>query len=341
MSRFGSQEKNRDIMKHMTKIVIFSLCAALTMSACNKNVITPDEDNQRVPLSFTALSQIPTKATTPLTTDFGVWGIARKADHQDYILWPGNTLNQVTGSGSNYTPAADAYWLVGYKYNFIAVAPYTDGVSGLEMRTSQVSSEDALTFTFDQGAKYTSSDYDFDLLGAVAENEEYTKSDPSTQTLTFWHLFAKIIINVNFVNADGTAAGADTYNVSEIRLCNVGSKADYTIYGVGDDINVSCSTPTETKNLTFSNSATNNVLHLIPQDITDFELYIDFVRDGVAFDDFKAALSFGGKNPSVYNYNEVYNWNITIGPKNAISFQVEVAPWGEVDVNDDAPIEII
>lgn len=329
-------------MKHMTKIVILSLCAALALSSCNKNRITPDEDNQRVPLSFTALSQIPTKATTPLTTDFGVWGIARKADHHDYTLWLGNTLTQVTGSGSNFTPVTDAYWLVGFKYNFIAVAPYTDGISGVEMAHSQVSYEDALTFTFDQGAKYTAFDYDFDLLGAVAENAEYTKNQSSTQTLTFWHLFAKIMINVKFVNADGTAADAASYNVSEIRLCNVGSKADYTIYGVGDELNVACSTPAETKDVTFSNSATGNVVHIIPQDVTDFELYIDFVRDGIAFDDFKAALSFGGNNPSEYDFNEVYNWNITIGPKNAISFKVEVAEWGKENVNDpDDPIEII
>ena len=332
-------------MEKVTRIVILSLCAALILGSCTKKHHQPEEP-LRAPLEFTAVSQNSalksgaTKATTPLSevySDFGAWGIARQEGNATpYILWESNAMSQVVKSTDNtYVPVADAYWLTGFAYNFIAVAPYTGGVSGLDVAHSvdTQTGKDAITFTFDQGAKYTAGDFDFDLMGAVASTAAIT-TKPTTQPLTFWHLFSQININVSFVDANGTAVSTGT--VSQMRLCNVKSKADYTLtFGVANNLSVACGRHTDDKTISLSGSSAT--VHILPQSITGFELYLDFTLDGAAFNDFKVNLNTTG-HPTTYNWNEVYNWNIIIGPKADISFSFTVIPWYGVPVGDEIPI---
>ena len=314
-------------MEKVTRIVILSLCAALILGSCTKKHHQPEE-SLKAPLEFTAVSQNSalksgaTKATTPLSAfhgDFGAWGIARQEGNATpYILWESNAMSQVVKSTDNtYVPVADAYWLTGFAYNFIAVAPYTGGVSGLDVSHSvdTQTGKDAITFTFDQGAKYTADDFDFDLMGAVASTAAIT-TKPTTQNLTFWHLFSQININVSFVDANGTAVSTGT--VSQMRLCNVKSKADYTLtFGGANNLSVACGRHTDDKTISLSGSSAT--VHILPQSITGFELYLDFTLDGAAFNDFKVNLNATG-HPTTYNWNEAYNWNIIIGPKADISF---------------------
>ena len=332
-------------MEKVTRIVILSLCAALTLGSCTKKHHQPAEP-LKAPLDFTAVSQNSalksgaTKATTPLSAfhgDFGAWGIARQEGNATpYILWESNAMSQVVKSTDNtYVPVADAYWLTGFAYNFIAVAPYTDGISGLAVTpsTDAQTSKDAITFTFDQGAKYTAGDFDFDLMGAVASTAAIT-TKPLTQPLTFWHLFSQININVSFVDANGTAVSTGT--VSQMRLCNVKSKADYTLtFGGANNLSVACGSHTDNKTISLSGSSAT--VHILPQSITGFELYLDFTLDGAAFNDFKVNLNTTG-HPTRYNWNEVYNWNIIIGPKADISFSFTVLPWVGDPVGDEIPI---
>ena len=332
-------------MNNVTRLVISSLCAALTLGSCTKKHHQPEEP-LRAPLEFTAVSQNSalksgaTKATTPLSevySDFGAWGIARQEGNATpYILWESNAMSQVVKSTDNtYVPVADAYWLTGFAYNFIAVAPYTGGVSGLDVAHSvdTQTGKDAITFTFDQGAKYTAGDFDFDLMGAVASTAAIT-TKPTTQPLTFWHLFSQININVSFVDANGTAVSTGT--VSQMRLCNVKSKADYTLtFGGANNLSVACGRHTDDKTISLSGSS--ETVHILPQSITGFELYLDFTLDGAAFNDFKVNLNTTG-HPTTYNWNEVYNWNIIIGPKADISFSFTVLPWVGDPVGDEIPI---
>ena len=332
-------------MNNVTRLVISSLCAALTLGSCTKKHHQPEEP-LRAPLEFTAVSQNSalksgaTKATTPLSevySDFGAWGIARQEGNATpYILWESNAMSQVVKSTDNtYVPVADAYWLTGFAYNFIAVAPYTGGVSGLDVAHSvdTQTGKDAITFTFDQGAKYTAGDFDFDLMGAAAATDAIT-TKPTTQNLTFWHLFSQININVSFVDANGTAVSTGT--VSQMRLCNVKSKADYTLtFGGANNLSVACGSHTDDKTISLSGSSAT--VHILPQSITGFELYLDFTLDGAAFNDFKVNLNTT-EHPTRYNWNEVYNWNIIIGPKADISFSFTVLPWVGDPVGDEIPI---
>ena len=332
-------------MEKVTRIVILSLCAALILGSCTKKHHQPAEP-LKAPLEFTAVSQNSalksgaTKATTPLSAfhgHFGAWGIARQEGNATpYILWESNAMSQVVKSTDNtYVPVADAYWLTGFAYNFIAVAPYTDGISGLVVTpsTDAQTGKDAITFNFDQGAKYTAGDFDFDLMGAAAATDAIT-TKPTTQPLTFWHLFSQININVSFVDANGTAVSTGT--VSQMRLCNVKSKADYTLtFGGANNLSVACGSHTDDKTISLSGSSAT--VHILPQSITGFELYLDFTLDGAAFNDFKVNLNTTG-HPTTYNWNEAYNWNIIIGPKADISFSFTVLPWVGDPVGDEIPI---
>ena len=330
-------------MNNVTRLVILSLCAALILGSCTKKHHQPEEP-LKAPLDFTAVSQdsgmkavLEANSLANHHPDFGAWGIARQEGNATpYILWESNAMSQVVKSTDNtYVPVADAYWLTGFAYNFIAVAPYTGGVSGVAVAHSvdTQTSKDAITFTFDQGAKYTAGDYDFDLMGAAAATDAIT-TKPTTQDLTFWHLLSKININVSFVDANGTAVSTGT--VSQMRLCNVKSKADYTLtFGGANNLSVACGSHTDDKTISLSGSSAT--VHILPQSITGFELYLDFTLDGAAFNDFKVNLNTT-EHPTTYNWNEVYNWNIIIGPKADISFSFTVLPWVGDPVGEEIPI---
>ena len=338
-------------MEKVTRIVILSLCAALILGSCTKKHHQPAEP-LKAPLEFTAVSQdsgmkavLEANSLANYHLDFGAWGIARQEGNSTpYVLWSSDSMSEVyaepdANAAGEYTgtfiPREPAYWLTGFAYNFIAVAPYTGGVSGLDVAHSvdTQTGKDAITFTFDQGAKYTAGDFDFDLMGAAAATDAIT-TKPTTQPLTFWHLFSKININVSFVDANGTAVSTGT--VSHMRLCNVKSKADYTLtFGGANNLSVACGSHTDDKTISLSGSSAT--VHILPQSITGFELYLDFTLDGAAFNDFKVNLNTTG-HPTTYNWNEVYNWNIIIGPKADISFSFTVLPWVGDPVGDEIPI---
>ena len=342
-----------------TRTVTLLLCTALAIAlgSCTKKTITPAEDPQPAEVGFTAASQATiTKSSTPLSQyhpDFGVWGIARQSINSDYILWDDNELTQVTKpEGSDvYVPVSPAYWFTGYVYDFIAVAPYTS--SGI-ISTSINNATNTLTFAYNLASKYAlkgtsgavaKDHYEFDLMAAADHTGPIPQTKPSTQNLMFWHLFAKISINVSFVDASGAAI--DTGTVSQIRLLNVDTDGTYTV--AYDDTQVNdlavnfANGENSESTLTFEGST--GCVHIVPQNISGFEMYIDFTLDNVEYKDFKLNLNAAG-NPTYYGYNQSYNWNITIGPKEDISFKVTVTPWtssvisdGDSDSNND--IEII
>lgn len=329
-------------MKHTIKIVILSLCAALALSACNKRHHTPDTSDQKIPLSFTAESHdAATKAVFPSTYDFGVYGIATKALHEDYILWTANEsdhLERVTKSTTtgNYVTQNEAYWLSGYEYNFVALAPFSSA-EVLDLGT--VSSTDKtpnIRFTYEMGNRCD----DAGFMIAVAHNE-YNTGDSTTQSLIFWHFYSKININVIFVDAERRPVENENNVVTGMRLCNVATKGQYTVTCDESNIPVLSEGVIDPTTADFSFTSGTETVHIIPQDISDLEMYIDFsmVTDaGVgSSNNFKLNLNFP-QDQRYYDYNEVYNWNITIGPKEAIGFNVTVNKWEDAD-DFEFPIE--
>ena len=342
-------------MKHLHKIAFLPLFAALLLAACDRNRHTPDPDTQKAPISFAALSQnIPVKAgeTTELVPlehgTFGVWGIGwKEGTTQPYILWGEDYMIPAFKNGTGYYPQGEAFWIRDYKYRFIAIAPWEEDWQGVAKTgfVTHTKGNEQVKFTYDMAAKYengTGRDLDFDLMAAVGNNEVTgpAGAHPSVQEMNFHHLFTKICINVNFEGTTGI--------VNEMRLLNVDTKAEYTIsfsannsIGIGY-VPVSDTAPALTSNekelvITRADLDQNQqsqwTLHILPQDISDFELYMDFEIDGVETNNFKINLS--GAKAVEYERNQWYNWNIKINPK-GITFDVNVAPWSDViPENDD------
>ena len=345
-------------MKHIVKIAFLMLGAVMILTSCDRNRHTPDPGAQGVPISFSALSQeAPVKADdlSDYHEDFGVWGIARYKDDTkpDYTPWLVNKQNQMCKVSSQGVPETGAFWFSGYKYNFIALAPYDLGTPTLSFTPETPASNDALSLAFSMADKYAASDFDFDLMGAVGEKTVAEAKNAGSQSLVFWHLLAKLRINVIF-------GGVTNASVTGLRLHNVATERSYSITDVNGVFDVNYVTTTDgqtpvTLTLDNTDESTENdmiadkdkqnrdcqykELHIIPQSIGDFELDLDFKIGDVQTNGYKLNLDAakytttdGVKTPVVYRHNQWYNWNITITPK-GIGFNVTVTPW--VDATDD------
>ena len=326
-------------MKHIARILILLLCVVTSLTACKKNHYTPELPEQNIPLSFSAQSQAAVKADSKdfPHDDFGVLGVATQYGNDvPYILWGTNAMCQVaksTVAGSeDYIPAVDAYWFRGYEYTFFALAPHTQAVSSIELGPASAPS---LAFTYDRGT--SCSDNGFMLATA---NKEYDGTSGTSQEITFWHFYAKININITFVDAEGESVDNTNNAIRGIRLYNVGTKGSYSLSHA--DIPVLSRGVIDQESLAdFQIDLDKPELYIIPQDISGLEMYIDFTmetEDGVgSSDNFKLNLNFAQN--SYYNYNQVYNWNITIGPKEAIGFNVTVNPWEDAEDDFEFPIQ--
>ena len=338
------------------KIFICFLFAALLITAGCRKDDTPAE--VKTPVGFRAMSQAvwvksDPKPLSDFHSDFGVWGIARHSEiSSPYILWTSDDLTQVTKNNAanapanQYIPTEDAYWLSGYEYTFLAVAPYDDtGMSDvsftLKDATGNTTGKDLMTFTYDLSSKYTQNtpqSLAFDLLGAAAETQVSKASTQGAQPITFWHLLSQINISTSFsTGLDGEPIDGE---VTAIYLEDVVAVGDYTIYhAAGDQIEVlpvPSSAANAKKNLTFNGSTA--LFNIIPQDVKNLGLYLDFrINEGnsnskswVEYRRFKVNLNVAANNDP-YTYNGRYNWIITIGTGAAIKFNVTVTPWESVN----------
>lgn len=342
-------------MKNVTKIVIMALCAALTLSSCKKNRYTPEEEDHLVPLGFTAVSQATMVKSedgevdylSNYHSDFGVWGIARHENLQHpYILWPDTVLQEVDQvDGTNdYIPGEPAYWLSGYQYKFIAIAPFENsGVTDVDVN----SDDEVLTVTLDLSGKYESAEsypqfdeqknlykyenaaYGFDVMTSVAQTGIIGTPKPASQPLTFWHLMSKICVMVGF--RDDVADSEGNYPVldgavTKVVISGVDSKGRYGISPSTADPNVPSVTtlglasgeePAEV-DITYEKLSDENVrFNMLPQNVKDMEMYLDFTvtKNGkpVPATNYMIPLSLLSKQD--YLANESTNWTITITPQ--------------------------
>ena len=350
----GTNLKSAVCCEVMKKYLITSailLCIALAPISCQKSHHSADA-LQPAAIGFSAHSQDAMVKATSLSAfskTFGVWGIARMNENNKLNLWNGAfTPVAYDDKALVYVPLATEYWSTGYAYKFIAVAPYTEEIAQT-ITTNDISGEESLSFFFDMGSKYApeqqqdenelpvSPVYDFDLLASVAHTDPIASaSGAGAQALTFWHMFTKIKVTVAFKDGGNTIEDAE---VSQVRLAGVNTEASYDI--AFDDQNKLAVECTSSAPETIAFNAATKTIHVIPQEIAGFRLYLDFVINGIRYKDFKVDLNVydeannpSGTNPAVYRYNESYNWNITIGPKAAVSFTVTVTPWEDAPVSD-------
>ena len=334
-------------MKFETRILTVLLCAAFALTACNKNTITP-EGPTLPSVGFRTMSQATwVKSATgefPYPDQgFGVWGIARNPQAQTpYVLWDSFTqVRKVTGSDV-YAPVTNAYWVKDYTYNFLAVAPYNDAGFTLTGVTQKTSTEnDKLTFAYDVSSKYAAGNHTFDLLGAAAQNTIDVGGYSTAQDLIFWHLFSQVSISATFSDCDAEGNNAVTRYV----LKNVDTQTTYSLsYDAYGNLTVTCSSNGETAQMDLAKSATTAVFYLIPQDMSDIELYVDFTvtKDGKQLTaenvmiDVSTALD--GKT---YEYNQRYNWKLNITPK-FITFdsEITVEEWDTVTGDSNPSIDL-
>lgn len=357
-----------------TVTILMYSALALALGSCTKKTITPAEDPQPAEVGFTASSQAVwvKGGETPTTSfpydNFGVWGIAR---HQyvesPYILWSTNQLIEVSapeGTLTNqetsnvvFTPATAAYWLGGYEYSFLAVAPYNAaGLSNVNFTLANTSGnttgKDYMTFTYDMSGKYENPNtYTFDLLGGVAKTDgPVAGGRTSEQELTFWHLLSQIeITNIGF--ASGISGEIDKITLRVLPSAEYTLSYDNGVANLTKPTGVSCSAITQKANgnpadkfeIIFENpnfSTAHPIVNIIPQAVANLELYIDFtITDGTIADeytDFK--INLNAQELTEYVYNGKYKWNITIGTRNAITFDVSVTPWRDASVSGESPL---
>ena len=89
------------------------------------------------------------------------------------------------------------------------------------------------------------------------------------------------------------------------------------------------------------------LLYLIPQNISDFEMYLDFTVTVKPDEDSETVKTVTATNYMVnlqsnkdmeYGYNEWYNWKLTISPKSVKFAEPTVQPW--VDGAQIPPVDI-
>lgn len=331
-------------MKHMTHIATLALSVLLALTACERNRHTPEED--KVPLSFSALSQnTPTKADGDEPkfphSDFGVWGYATKTGQGDYLLWNETAMSPVDNINGNYHPASAAYWFSGYDYNFIAIAPYTDGAEKLS-GFSVAQSHDALSFSFNMG--YSNSNPGVNLMGAIAKTHVDRAADKkgTSQQLNFQHLTSRIDIKVKFNWA--VEGGAVTLPqepiVTGMRLKNVEGDAAYTITYISEgEIGINCnignnSDATIPLALTIDDGWWTETAYILPQSVSGFELFMDFKIGDVEYVDFPITLKFPADD-TYYGINKWHTWNITLTPSLFVMFEPSVTDWADGGQADD------
>ena len=343
-------------MKHLHKIAFLPLFAALTLTACDRNRHTPDPDTEKVPLSFSALSHnIPVKAgESPLSEshqDFGVWGYATKQGQMDYLIWEERAMSRVKYSenSGSFIPDTYAFWLSGYDYNFIAIAPYTDGADRLPpFAIGQ--NKDALSFSYDMSEIYSPSTEGvaprpgIDLMGSIAKAHVEKAVDKGVQDLRFHRLTSRIDIKIIFENSGNELS--DIPEISGLRLKNVDADAAYTIsydsentlsYASENTLGINCNIG-DNSNTTIPLSLTKSddgwwrvTLYILPQSVRGFELFMDFRIGDVKYVDFPITLKFPADDTyyTYYGINQWHTWNITLTPSLFVFFEPSVTDWAD------------
>lgn len=196
---------------------IFAILAAAAMVACsNDELVNADReaiafDNAFVDNATRSVVD-PSFTNTKIFADFAVYGFVENA-----ILF---NEKPVTGSGTEetsnatWTYSGTQYWIEGAKYNFAAVAPYTNRAWTL---SSFAINETKLSFT-NNGTQDLLYSFSGEKVGAAQGNN-------SKVGFTFSHALAKVKFSFeNKYIADNTLI-----RVHSIKINNAYTKGDVTL----------------------------------------------------------------------------------------------------------------
>lgn len=225
------------------KKVLLTLAAVATLAACStektmdfaKDAIA--FDNAFVDNATKSVSD-PSYTNTKLFGDFAVFGFVEGA-----VLF---NEKPVTGSGINgtWTYSGTQYWIEGAKYNFAAVAPYTDRAWSV---TSFAKGETNLSFT-NSGTQ--------DVL--YAQPTEITAEATGNEKVAF--TFRHILSKVKFSFENKYIADNTTIRVRDIKILNAHAAGNVKLTS-GEPV---WSDQDGTLVLEFGNAATNAVDALEP-----------------------------------------------------------------------------
>ena len=320
-----------------------ALAALFCLCSCTEKQHTTDPEPENHPIGFRPVSQaVMVKSGTafPETIQkFGVWGIAGNNLNIQYLWNPDSFIDVYRQTDGTYKPATDAYWFSYSTHDFLALASNPSTVALPSVSISHTTNPNALnpsmTFSYDLSGRYAAKDYAYDLLGAAARNR-VEKSIPASQDLVFWHLFSQIEISTSF--STDLSGNQIVGEVTAIHFKKVKTSGSYIVkYKTESELDVKPTPSTSlVMNISFSGSTTT--FNIIPQDVKVFELYLDFkIQEGnvwKTYNNFKINLDVPA-NKEPYVFNNKYNWNISIGTKAAITFDVTVNEWQEATKEND------
>ena len=352
----GVSKNELRYMKPEKKISLLFLCVAMLIIAGCRKDDTPAEE--KTPVGFRAMSQVVVSKDSDGTSNklpdtvekFGVWGVAGNDLNIQY-LWNSSTLTDVNrqSDGITYVPSSDGYWFSNSIHDFLALAsdPSTVALPSVSISHTENSNQlnPSMTFTYDMSSQYDANSYTYDLLGAAARHV-VERSIPASQDLNFWHLFSQI--EIEYIRFDTGIDG----KVTKILLKAYPS-GTYTIDYDNSDTNPTKptgitpdvvktnanNTPANKSSIVFEDphfSVSHPIVNIIPQEVADLELYIDFtINEGtednpipVRYEDFK--INLNAQELTEYDCNGKYIWKITIGTRNSIKFDVSVTDWDQV-----------
>ena len=361
-----------------------ALAALFCLCSCTEKQHTTDPEPPKLPIGFRPMSQavvVKSGSAFPESIQkFGVWGVAGNDLNIQYLWSPSTLIDVNRQSDGTYKPAADGYWFSYSTHDFLALAsdPSTVALPAVNITTTGNPNalNPSMTFSYDLSERYNAKNYTYDLLGAAARKTITTVADPS-QDLLFWHLFAKIKMEIKFLDVDGNEMTESAPVLTNVTLKGVKTQGNYEITYAGTEINpyqLSCSVTTpdasvtgdengeDASELEFSSAPT---LNIIPQDISGFSLFLDFTRTilddnkgtsdpnddvytEVPVNNFEINLTPAKKMVEIldpetntkispYAFNNQYNWKITISSKNVVNFTVTVNDWQDPDEDKQIP----
>ncbi len=201
------------------------LAVAATLVSCAKEDVVREAareaigfDNAFVENSTRSVND-PSWSNAKPFSNFAVYGTVEGAELFDKVEVSSSYVNaEQTKTSWDY--AATQYWIAGAKYNFAAIAPYSNGVENVFTATKDTDDKYVGKTTF----SFTNSGVN-DLLYAQTPEIEGKASGNTAIEFTFRHILSK----VKFSFKNGYNATNATIKVTDIKINNAYESATVTL----------------------------------------------------------------------------------------------------------------
>ena len=201
------------------------LAVAATLASCAKEDVVREAareaigfDNAFVENSTRSVND-PSWSNAKPFSNFAVYGTVEGVELFDKVEVSKNIVNaEQTKTSWDY--AATQYWIAGAKYNFAAIAPYSNGVENVFTATKDTDDKYVGKTTF----SFTNSGVN-DLLYAQTPEIEGKASGNTAIEFTFRHILSK----VKFSFENGYNASTATIKVYDVKIENAYATATATL----------------------------------------------------------------------------------------------------------------